>query len=526
MSPESPWRRRALVFGLPIAVVAAAVAVVAVLTVGDDGDEREAALRPEARMISPPRAPSSLPKPKFPAEPAGRAEPEPEPKPIPLPDPTSDERWDELIETAQDEGSVPVIVTLRPRIRPEGALEPEQRAAQQERIETVGDRVLEEVAGDVEEVERFNAVPLVALEASPEALQDLRESRDVVSVVEDVPVPLTLPRRPPRGSAQAARTWSSADHWWHLSRSETSTAWNNGYDGRGQTVAILDTGVQSNHPWLTGKVVSEACFSAGGNCPGGGTVKYGAGSGRPCTFLGICGHGTHVAHDAAGTYGVARSARIIAIQVFSRVTQNCPRGAAVCASAYTSDQVKGLERVYQLRNTHRIAAVNVSIGGGKYPSYCDNSRDWYTYWLRTLQSYGIATVIATGNDGFTDGVNSPGCHASAIAAGGTALDSAGSDAMYYYSNSSPQIFNVLAPGEFICSAWPTSSSSCGNGTSYATPQITGAFATLRQLNPQASIASIRDTIVCTGAGMRDRSGVVRARLRVWSAVVRLYNGGC
>jgi subtilisin family serine protease len=125
-----------------------------------------------------------------------------------------------------------------------------------------------------------------------------------------------------------------------------------------------------------------------------------------------------------------------------------------------------------------------------------------------------------------DGVNWPGCHASATAAGGTALDSAGADSMYYYSNSAPQIFNVLAPGEYICSAWPTSSWNCGNGTSYATPQITGAFATLRQLNPNASITSIRNVLVCTGAGMRDRSGLVRARLRIWTALVKLYNGGC
>jgi subtilisin len=523
MRGETSWRRRAVIFGIPIAVVAAAVGALAVLTVGDN-DDHQAAVQPKrVRLVAPTRVPRSPEKPAFPAAPTGQPEPEGSGAAIPLPTATADSTWDKLVEKAKDDGSLPVIITLRPRIRPEGALTAVQRTTQRRRIETVGDRVLDGVSGDVEHVNRFEAVPIVTLKATPQALEELRDSPDVISVAEDVPVPLRLPPQtvPPQ-AAQGARSWSTGDRWWQLSRDETDTAWSKGYDGTGQTVAVLDTGVQSDHPWLAGKVVSEACFSYAGSCSGGATIKYGTGSAAPCTFVTVCGHGTHVAHDAAGKYGVARNAKIIALRVFSRSTQ-CTGGATVCALAAPSDQLKALERVYQLRNTYRIAAVNISIGGGKSANYCDSPGDSYTDWLRTLQAVGIATIIATGNEAFTDGVDIPSCHASAIAAGGTSLDSNGSDAMYYFSNSSPQIFNLLAPGEYICSAWPTSTLSCGNGTSYATPQITGAFATLRQLKPSASITSIRNSIICSGAGMRDRSGVVRARLRMWNALIALYN---
>lgn len=42
----------------------------------------------------------------------------------------------------------------------------------------------------------------------------------------------------------------------------SSLAWTEGYDGSRQTVAVLDTGVDKTHPWLTIdgiKVVSKAC---------------------------------------------------------------------------------------------------------------------------------------------------------------------------------------------------------------------------------------------------------------------------
>ena len=55
--------------------------------------------------------------------------------------------------------------------------------------------------------------------------------------------------------------------------------------------------------------------------------------------------------------GVAPEAGIIAIQVFSR-------DGDVWPGAWSSDLIKGLERVYELRNTYTIASVNMSLGGG------------------------------------------------------------------------------------------------------------------------------------------------------------------
>lgn len=97
-------------------------------------------------------------------------------------------------------------------------------------------------------------------------------------------------------------------------------AWGMGFDGAGQTVAVLDTGVDANHPFLAGKVVAEACFQANKQCPNSQTSQTGPGAAAPCTLNSGCYHGTHVAGiagngEAAGQAfsGVAKGANIMAI---------------------------------------------------------------------------------------------------------------------------------------------------------------------------------------------------------------------
>jgi hypothetical protein len=97
----------------------------------------------------------------------------------------------------------------------------------------------------------------------------------------------------------------------------------------------------------------------------------------PCTYASSgCRHGTHVAAIAAGkgavtASGVARNARLISIQVFSRFEgpANCVgAGEDPCTLSFDSDQLKGLQRVFALRNTFDIAAANLRLGGSGPPS--------------------------------------------------------------------------------------------------------------------------------------------------------------
>jgi subtilisin family serine protease len=404
------------------------------------------------------------------------------------------------------DGSVRVIVGLQAKFTPEGGLGTAAVKAQRAEIDGARADVLGAVAGtDHELIHRYQTVPYVALELSGEALQELQDSGTAASIQED-----TL--------SDPALTQSTALVEATESAAVTRT-------GSGQHIAVLDTGISKTHPFLAGKVVSEACFSATANCPGGVTASTAVGSGVNCTYaVSGCRHGTHVAGIAAGkgaTFnGVARDAKLISINVFSRFTgADCAgAGESPCARSFTSDQIKGLDRVFALRNTFRIASVNMSLGGGKSTTNCD--ADARKPAIDNLRSAGIATVIASGNDGFSDGVGAPSCISTAITVGSTTK----TDAVSGFSNSSPLV-ELLAPGTAINSSVPGGGFLPFDGTSMATPHVAGAWAVMRSVSAQ-TVPTILGHLSSTGKPATDPdNAVTKPRIRVLTASTRLADTG-
>ena len=402
---------------------------------------------------------------------------------------------------ARDEGSVRVIVEFDgasvarssglESIMPQGAtatsaanilsadLSRLNAAQQRQRVHLVArakDAFIRSIAnqGRMTNVRGMTFTPAVSMSVDAAALQALERNPNVTRVYEDV---------------VHAPALAESTEFIHA-----PNAWAANYTGAGQTVAILDTGVDKSHPMLSGKVVSEACYSQN-LCPDGATSSTAPGSGVNCStsITEACGHGTHVAAIAAGKdpggtglNGVAKDANIIAIQVFTQFDST--------VGAYTSDIVRGLERVYELRNTYNIASVNLSLGGSTlYTSYCDTTG--YKDAIDQLRSAGIATVIAAGNSGSTTGISSPACTSSAISVGAT-LDNA--DTVSSYSNIA-SFLSLVAPGSNITSAFPDDQTRTWSGTSMATPHVTGAWAVRKQQAPDESVtdtlAYFRDNAV-------------------------------
>ena len=188
-----------------------------------------------------------------------------------------------------------------------------------------------------------------------------------------------------------------------------------------------------------------------------------------------------------------------------------------CTRTYTSDTIEGLEWVYQQRNGRPVAAVNLSLGGGHFSATCDDEP--YNAIAGNLRSAGIAVVASAGNSGFNDGIGSPACVSSIISVGSTTKG----DQVNDFSNSAP-ILDLLAPGGDIRSSVPGGSFDVFSGTSMAAPHVAGAFALLRSVAPQASVAEILAALKTTGRPVRGK-GIVRPRIDVAQAAMALGGGG-
>ncbi|MHC4487091.1 MAG: PQQ-dependent sugar dehydrogenase [Planctomycetota bacterium] len=354
---------------------------------------------------------------------------------------------------------------------------------------------------------RFKHIPFMMLKVNALELERLAEQSEVVSIREDKLFHPLLDASVPQIGGDLA--------------------WIQGYTGAGQVIAVLDSGVDSSHSALVGRVVEEACFStnsaldgATSLCPSGGEEQVGAGAGINCTGVPGCDHGTHVAGitaaDDSRYSGVAKDADIMAVQVFSRLENIFACGSILpCLAAYTSDVIRGLEYVYDQRDRFDIAAVNMSLGGQSYNSQqaCDDSNAALKAAIDNLRAATIATVVASGNDGYDDAISSPACISTAISVGAVT----GSDDVAYFSNSAPWLTS-LAPGTSIDSSVPGGGFDLKDGTSMAAPHVAGAVAVLKSIAPDAFVDEIEDALTSSGVPITDtRNGVVVPRVQVDAA---------
>jgi subtilisin len=419
-----------------------------------------------------------------------------------------------LMDKAKREGKVSVIVRLNLPFLAEGKMRnPLSISGQRQSINQTQNLLLNNLSSfNIDHIKKFKSIPYIAMRLDAASLQKLNSSLLVSDVYEDNLLhPSDLTTIPLTG---------------------TGNAWNLGYTGSGQAIAILDTGVDKTHPFLSGKVVAEACYSTpirsgdASLCPNGQSSQIGSGAAVPCpSSLSQCFHGTFVAGIAAGnsaTYlpGFAKGASIIAVQVFheDNTVADCGSVSSTpCIVASDSDILSGLEYVYGLRNTYSIAAANLSLGGDPFTSYCDSSFGDYKSEFDTLQSVGIAPVVAAGNDGDTNAIDAPACVSSAISVSSTN----DTDAVSSFSDRA-SFLDIMAPGQSVVSSVPGGSTATGSGTSFAAPAVSGAFAILKQKNPSASVDTLLSDLQTTGKSIHDSgSGLYFPRIEVDSAVQAL-----
>ncbi|GAA2213208.1 hypothetical protein GCM10009850_086700 [Nonomuraea monospora] len=350
-------------------------------------------------------------------------------------------------------------------------------------------------------------------ETAPVASQAAAESVDVVlqpqsqsfMVVEGTAEELAKLAEDPRvSSIHRDRTYTPAEVAPSLSLIGADKVHAAGNAGAGQAVAVLDTGIDVDHPWFAGRIVAQACFSATEDsgvvslCPNGQNQQTDGNAADAMTpnclldGVNLCDHGSHVAGIAAGTGGVAPGAGIVAVQVFSRLNDEDSCGEPSCLVAYESSLRQALDYVAGL--SQPVAAVNMSLGGMLYDASCDATEEGAIFKEKfdALLTKDIATVVAAGNE-YYEGTAHPACVSTAVAVG--ANDN--SDVIADWSNRGP-LLDLFAPGVDIESSVPDNTTVAYSGTSMATPHVAGALALMRAASPDKPMTELIETLKTTG----------------------------
>ncbi|MER6554839.1 S8 family serine peptidase [Streptomyces sp. NPDC001110] len=262
-------------------------------------------------------------------------------------------------------------------------------------------------------------------------------------------------------------------------------AWAEGFDGKGTTVAVLDTGIDATHPDVKDRVKQSRSFVPGEEVVDGN------------------GHGTHVASTIAGSgaasdganKGVAPAADLIVGKVLS----NEGSGAD-----------SGIIEAMEWAKAEGADVVSMSLGS----SIPDDGGDPMAQAVDALSADGGPLfVIAAGNAYGAGTIGSPGSAASALTV--AAVDK--QDRRADFSSMGPLVRSyglkpdLSAPGVDINAAASQSVPGIDgmyqsmSGTSMATPHVAGAAAVLKQRHPEWSGQRIKDALMSSSKLLPDHT---------------------
>ena len=297
------------------------------------------------------------------------------------------------------------------------------------------------------------------------------------------PVPVMPGQQPGTGIRSTIRSNDPlVAQQWYLDRINAQAAWATS-TGTGVTVAVLDTGIDGGHPDLSGAVEKGGDFISKSDDT---ADKH--------------GHGTHVAgivgarkDNGVGIVGVAPGCNLLAVRVLGE-----SGGSGVFSVA------RGIKAAadYAKRTKKRVV-INLSLGSRMPVDPVDFMAGWYA----TRQ--GALLVAAAGNEGGPVGV--PAKHRYFMAIGATDTR----DARASFSNFGSQLA-LSAPGVDIVSTTPTypvtmtqrgvaQNFAALQGTSMATPIVSGVAALVWSKHPDWSPAQVRDALTKGAKNLGDRN---------------------
>ena len=324
-------------------------------------------------------------------------------------------------------------------------------------------------------------------------------------------------------------------------------AWDLGVTGNGVNIALTDTGVDSEHPGLSGKHVAgydavcfvhsdPMCILAGGR-QSDGSFDPDDGNQHGTACMGMAA-ATGIGPDGeqTGFYGSAPNATLIDVRIGTDVGAG-PFENYLLEQEFYESAMNGLQWIIDNKDTpwegvdetlHGIDIISLSWGITSHEGGGSDGQDMHSRILDEATLAGVTVSVAAGNDGpDNDGFSGMGSSSLAITVGSTDDQNTierSDDTIAGYSSRGPRRDNgdnnpvnelkpdVTAPGSNIIQAEGcVSSGGCnnnipgqdassnsytgrGSGTSYATPAVTGVIALMIEANPSLGPLVIREIL--------------------------------
>lgn len=215
------------------------------------------------------------------------------------------------------------------------------------------------------------------------------------------------------------------------------------------TVAVVDTGVDSSHPFLAGRVLSGYDMVDNDATPQDGN-----------------GHGTHVS-GTVGDCTPGLDVKILPVRVLDN-----------SGSGY--DSVVGLGIEYAADNGANV--INLSLGG---PGHSSNIDSKISYAI----SKNVTVVVAAGNESDDTKNHCPAHNVDCITVAAVDINKK----QAYFSNYGDAV-DIAAPGVDIKSCIPGGKYASWDGTSMATPHVAAAAAMLLYENQSLKPAEVEETL--------------------------------
>lgn len=348
-------------------------------------------------------------------------------------------------------------------------------------------------AGKVKDIRPFWIFNGVALRATGDSIRELAARSDVAEVTPDCVRTLATPQ------PASAVAWK-----WNLDWINVNYLWDKGFKGGGEVIAVLDTGVDINHPDLTG------------SWRGGTNSWFDPYSSSRVPYDAL-GHGTASTGVITGgsssgvPIGVAPEAKWIAAKIFANdgtTSDSIIHAALQWALNPSGDPDVG--DAPDVVNCSWTLTSKTATGEPQLPLYSEVFRPD----IQILRVAGISVVFAAGNSGpLPNTSSSPANYPEAFSVGAidsTALvadfSSRGPSAAPVYAFTSvglPVDLTyplVTAPGVGVVTAWLTQdglypdSYVAMSGTSIAAPQVAGAVALLQSAIPGVTAAQVEGAL--------------------------------